>query len=446
VVGGLVLAPVVAYGVLVAINWRDQPPSADARRLEAMVAARAPVADAANGYVYMLGFAAPDGSDPLTLGTQRRAWLDRHVADARGKAMPGTDVDERAARAPAAKRLAEACAHGGPDCERLLQAEPDVLPAWRDAAAVPLARYAQLLTRRAWREVVPLDALAPMPLMQGALDAQTLYLLQTRELARAGDVAAVRQRLDADLEFWRVVLASSDVLITRMIASGAIERHFDLGNLALRALPHPGGDALPPSWSRPFSVRERSMMRAFAGEWRFADAALRASAAGAAQGAGTTPTRPRASLADRLSRPLLRVQATSNRYAATLVALGELSELPGDRLPAAVDARFAAWQRERTLWHAYNPIGNALASTGLEFALRDYLFRVADLEALRRAAVLAQSLRGAGVGGSDAARAIDATDLRNPYTGASFGWDARRSAVLIDGRARGSRSRHEVWL
>jgi hypothetical protein len=87
-----------------------------------------------------------------------------------------------------------------------------------------------------------------------------------------------------------------------------------------------------------------------------------------------------------------------------------------------------------------------LASTGLEYALRDYLFRVADLEGLRCGSVLAQSLRVAGVGAPDADRAIETADPRNPYTGASFGWDAARSVLLIDGRARGSRSRHEVWL
>jgi hypothetical protein len=335
------------------------------------------------------------------------------------------------------------------DCERALRADPDAFATWRAAEAVPLARYEALLERHAWRETLPRDALAPMPRFTDVLDAQQLYLLQTRELARAGDAAAVRRRLDADHAYWRVVLAASDTLITRMIAVAAVRRHFDLGNLALRALPvQRADDAVPPSWARPFSTAERSMSRALAGEWRFTDATLKASATGGKPGYGEAPASVPAGqrIQWAVSRPFLRVQATSNRFAARAAELAALSELPADRLPAAVDARFDEWDRQRTLWRAYNPLGNMLMSMGAEQGMRDYLFRGTDLEGLRRATLLAQSLRSRALADADIAAAVDTAALRDPYTGAALGWDAAPRAVVVSGNSRRADARREVML
>src|SRR5688572_6076521 len=52
---GLVGLAIGLYSIAVAINWRDQPPSADAVRFTAIHRDRPPVADQDNAFVYLMG-------------------------------------------------------------------------------------------------------------------------------------------------------------------------------------------------------------------------------------------------------------------------------------------------------------------------------------------------------------------------------------------------------
>ena len=67
--------------------------------------------------------------------------------------------------------------------------------------------------------------------------ASGLLLLQAKVLADDGDVAAASALLASDARFWRMVHASADSLITKMIAGAALRRHFEWGNLVLRGFP-----------------------------------------------------------------------------------------------------------------------------------------------------------------------------------------------------------------
>src|SRR5690606_18729266 len=112
-----------------------------------------------------------------------------------------------------------------------------------------------MLATTGWREEVPEDPAASLPAYQPALDAQKLHLLDARGHALAGDAEAVRDLLERDLVFWRQVLASSDMLITKMIAVAAAGRNFEFGSLAMRSLPPDRVDAaVPPSWRQPLTV------------------------------------------------------------------------------------------------------------------------------------------------------------------------------------------------
>lgn len=51
------------------------------------------------------------------------------------------------------------------------------------------------------------------------LDGQKLLLLNAKILAEHGDYVGAQSLLEEDLHFWRKVLESSDILITRMIAT-----------------------------------------------------------------------------------------------------------------------------------------------------------------------------------------------------------------------------------
>mgnify|MGYP001818940799 FL=1 len=69
-----------------------------------------------------------------------------------------------------------------------------------------------------------------------------------------------------------MVLGNSDSLISKMIATAAISRHFKMANLVIRNTPKSlTHEAVPPSWRNPIDAYERSMQRCYVGEWIFAD-------------------------------------------------------------------------------------------------------------------------------------------------------------------------------
>ena len=65
---GLFGLAILLYLVLLAVNWRDQPPSAAYHRLEQAVTARPKLPGRENAVVYTLGFSAPAGEDPARGG------------------------------------------------------------------------------------------------------------------------------------------------------------------------------------------------------------------------------------------------------------------------------------------------------------------------------------------------------------------------------------------
>ncbi len=72
-----------------------------------------------------------------------------------------------------------------------------------DLDALALRRYEALLTRRAWRDIVPLDVGAPLPEYNNVMHAQRLYLLQLAQAAMQGRTDDVRDGLSRDFAFWR---------------------------------------------------------------------------------------------------------------------------------------------------------------------------------------------------------------------------------------------------
>lgn len=445
-IGVLLVLAVLGYAALWMVNRHDQPPSPVALRLQHLLDARPAVAEADNGYVDALGLAAPRDQDPRALGRQRKAFLDALVIAAPtvvGFALPGRDIDYRALRTPQTVRLARACTHDGQACLDALARDPAALDDWLAADAWLLARYRAMLQRGAWRETPPIDIRAPLPAYAPLLDAQQLLLLDALRRARAGDVDGVRALLQDDLRYWRMVLASSDLLITKVIATAAIERHFMLGNLALRALPPAvAATAIPPAWRTPLSAPERSLLHALAGEWRLVGGAL-ASVGQASPAVDQQPLLER--IDSRLSAPLLKRQATLNLVASRFVAtdaraLRPYAELP--RLLAASDP--GSRPPLRALLHPYNPVGHVLAATSGDDSHLRYAVRVADLEGLRRVTLLATELR-AGDPASRAAR-LQASPWKDPYTGTGFGWDAATQALVVEGLAPGEHQRKRVPL
>ncbi|MCE7032901.1 hypothetical protein LY625_09800 [Lysobacter sp. GX 14042] len=403
----LVGLPALAYAGLVVINWNDEAPSAEARQLAAIYRDRPAVADADNGLVHLQALAEEAGAG------------------------------YRAARSAEVAALVDACSEAAA-CAEKLDADPEAFGQWLQTELGLLDGYRRMLAATGWSEEVPEDPVARLPSYQPAMDAQKLHLLDARRLALAGDAVAARDLLDRDLVFWRGVMASSDMLLTKMVAVAAAERNFEFGNLALAGLPPEQiAQAVPPSWRAPLTVAERSLFRAFGGEWRFTVGAMQQIHAGMQDEDQGRP-------GGRLSRPLLQEQATLNLAAASMVRLGRLSELPHAELGPAL--ALLGEEPAPPAFRLYNPVGSILQSLAPASLYSHYIARVSDLEGHRRAALLVAGLRGGGIGVDEAAAAVRDSPLRNPYDGSALEWDAASRSVVFNGLEAGERGRHAVLL
>lgn len=407
----LVALPAIGLLILVAINWRDQPPSADAERFDAMLRDRPALADSENAYVHLMRLTGP--GDPA-------------YRDARS-----VEVDALAVACQEVLRCADA-----------LEKHPGVLSGWLSSEKWLLDRYRSMLhASRGWREPVPDDLDAMFPAFGPARDAQKLHLLDAWERARAGDAEAVRDMLDRDLVFWRQVVASSDLLISKMVAADAVERNFEWGVMALRSLPAEAVDgAVPPSWRAPITLSERSLLRALGGEWNFMASTIRSAlvAPGEREDAGV--------LSSPLQRVFFQEQATRNLFAANLAGMGRVSERPYPELRDALDAVATGERGGTKTWlRAYNPVGAVLAAIPPP-AYVDYVARAADLEGRRRVALLAATLYAAVTPPAGVAQALAETPLRSPYDDAAFGWDEAEGSLVFQGLRSGEKGRYAIAL
>lgn len=410
IIGGLAGLLAIAYVALLAINRNDEAPSAAALQLESLADNRPALDDSRNAYVPLAGLASGH-------------------------------ANRRAARGAGVSAVVAACTEAAA-CEAALRAHPEAVSDWQASEPELLQQYARMLSADGWQQPVATDPSAPLVDFSPALEAQGLHLLSARQSAIAGDAAAVRDALDRDLAFWRRVMASSDLLLTRMVAVAAVERHFQLGQLALGELPAGLAlDAVPASWNQPLSDAERSLVRPVAGEWRLVRGGLMSTVAAddGANGVGWM---------SRLAQPLVQPQATLNLFAGNLVELGTLSTRPYPELAKRVRALGDAQDQTGIEFTVYNPIGSVLASSqaGSAPVYADYIARGTDLEGLRRAALLAATLRGQGVQPDAMQGAVRDATLRNPYDDAPFAWDAAAGAVVFEGLAQGGRGRHAVPL
>ncbi|HEY4560744.1 MAG TPA: hypothetical protein VIG54_08405 [Lysobacter sp.] len=419
---GLALLVALLLVLLLCINWNDRPPSAATQRLERVLAERPAVADEDNGFVYLLGMSVPRGENPAAWGVRRKAWLEAQTSGSkRPYVLPGP-----AAQADASSPRTDPCKDAAAACADALQADPAALDARIAENAWRLDRYEALLSRRGWLETIPAEPDMPFPQYQMALNAQRLFLLDTWRRARAGNAAAVRERLDRDARFWRGALASSDLLISKMVAVASLRRNFAFGSLALRELPADRVEAAtPPGWATPLSVEERSMLRAMAGEWRWSGNLMRRQA--------DAETRPQ--FGERLSNPVWKVQDSINRYADFIVSFAEATRAPYAQLGAAM-----AGTMPTSSFDLYNPVGAVLHSIA-PHSYPDYAFRVADLEGVRRSALAAAKLHADGVAPNDAPHALAAlpASLRDPYTGKPLQWDPGARAIGFAAQGRSGR-------
>jgi hypothetical protein len=420
---GIAGIAVLACLALLISRMRTQSSPDAVARLEQVYAGRTPVADANNGFLDVLGFSAPAGTDPNELGARRIAWLRKKRTDpANAGVAPDVErIELGAHRSPELVRVVFACkTDAARACVDAL-ARVTRASALNDLEPSLLERYDVLLGRSGWFESVA-DMGGTVPPFQNVIEAQRLLLIRLRDAAASRDTARIRATLGRDLAFWRGVLESSDILISKMIAVAAIRQHFTLGSYVLRDLP--AGDvveAIPAEWRTELSAPERSMLRVMAGEIVYAEGLL-------ARGYETESNVRRldtdqpATLLDRLFRRS-RIAASPRQelsdFADACLAVGEGFQVPLNQyvdVGAKIRARFS----DRKTF------GN----------FEQYALRVAGVEGMRRAALLTAQLRGRAVAASEVAASLRESSLRNPFDNEPFTWNSNQREVVYVGPER----------
>jgi hypothetical protein len=375
-------------------------------RLKQVFAERPVVADADNAFLDVYGFLSPADADAHEVGA-RRAKAKSASADPK---KPAFDTKEQ--RSQALSQVVDACrAAIARACASALERVKGEAPL-SGIEQLLLARYEVLLGRRGWSEIGVTDPMAPRVTYEGAIEAQRLFLIRLRNVAAAGDAAKVRAALGRDIAFWRMVLSSSNMLVSKMIALAAIRQHFTFGSFVLRDLPpERATEAIPAQWREEFTLQERSMLRALAGEIMFAEKVMQA-------GEGrmlVSPDPEPGGVFDKLAHRKNR-EPKLDEIADAYLSAAQAFQAPLHEYEAVAAKVHAEYARSRAGWD-----------------VSQYAERVGSAEGMRRAALLTVELRSQSVPVAGLPERLNSSPLRNPYNGQPFTWDAADQAIVFIG-------------
>jgi hypothetical protein len=154
-----------------------------------------------------------------------------------------------------------------------------------------------------------------------------------------------------------------------------------------------------------------------------------------------------AALEARLSRPFFQPQDTSNRFAEHYSEVARTLDVPLGQFAEAVRRVNELAERIATEAAADRSIYNVLGARQLTdvSSFAQYAARVADIEGVRRAALVAATLTASGVEATDVPAALVTAELRDPYTNRPFTWDAETRAIVFQGLATGERGEHSIY-
>lgn len=437
------------YLLALFINRNDKPPSAAAVRFEELVGKLPPVAEQDNGYVYFMGLSVDKESDPAVVGKQRISWAQAQLAKPPAPSevdFPGKNRDIHVERTPVIEQLLKQCVDADLACAHGLKNNEAKIAAWMEREKWFVERYIKLASFPAWRETLPYDSRIPGATYAGLYEGHRMLLLDAWQRAGRGDVAAVKKLLADDIQFWRRNIAQNDTLIAKMISAGALQRHFTWSNIILRRLPASRqAEAIPAEWRVPITDAERSMLRPFVGEWRYFMSEIRLAKVGMIRDQSESDDSLDATLQRNLAKNFLQVQATSNRQAARLAEISRMLSVDYAQLPAAVRSVRSLQEDVGMgfLEHGvYNVLGNVLAGAG-GWDTTKYALRIADLEGVRRVALLTADLRSQSVP-VEQMQAQLAKSAGSPYDGKPFSWNEGAQSVVFTGLGEGKFARTAV--
>lgn len=291
-----------------------------------------------------------------------------------------------------------------------------------------LQRYKRLLEYPVWREPFTKSYISILPYSE-AMNLNQLHGLFAWHVGQSGDPQRALDMLDQEAGFWRRVLAGSNTIIGRVIAAAALERNLQWTNAVLREAQPAHSLSVPKNWRQALTPEERDWRRAFAGEIRlladFSEWLV------AEEDASVLDV-----LMENLGAPLFQPTATLNYTTDRYHRVNQALSVPYRELTGAVD-RIRQQEREKLesngIFSAYNPVGHVLGRISAAHDTANYGLRITDLEGIRRMLLLAAELRANGIAAEDIQSEVDASEIRNPYTGAAFNWDADAVSFTFTG-------------
>jgi len=438
VVAGVFALLLLVVVTVVLVNRKDEPVSQAALKLRHIAESSEQVADGDNAYVYLLGYSARENADVRPESFARVKWFRDFFARSGPSELseyPGKDHVPSEASDPELKHLAALCKDDNRACADALERDPARIRTWVQRDAELIGRYEGLIEFTRWRELWPSDVRAPIPRFSQVAEGQRLMLLRAWLMAGQGDVKGCKRLLEQDLKFWRMTLGESSSLISKMIAAGAIERHFTMGNLVLRRLPPASVmAAIPENWREPMSFHETSMAKVMANEWKFSDQLIGPVAASNELQSMVWEFDSDILASGFLGRFLFQPQATSNANAERMLAVMTLFERDQKEMQSAAKEMLsteAFAQKGITELGIYNFTGALLLNLTEPDTFVKYGFRVANLEAIRRVAFLASQLRSARIESNKVAGELQKSGIRDPFDGRPFAWESTQANLVL---------------
>jgi hypothetical protein len=267
------------------------------------------------------------------------------------------------------------------------------------------------------------------------------YLLNRASIglrAHAGDTHAALLALQRDTRFWRMVMAESRTLFSKMLAVNNVRRNMQLLSEISDARALSAGDAkIARAILAPFNEAEFDFERPARDQFSYVQVIVNRMSASELLAAESMWW-------DLAARPLFQKNATLNFEYDRFSRMGKLSQASFPELATRMsyenlEKEFAA--PGMSLGSVYNPIGKVLASMSGVDGITNYLVRIRNLEPLRRLVSLQLSARERGIAGGKLEKFLAASHeaLRNPYNGEPAAWDAQnRSLYFMSLSERGS--------
>lgn len=355
----LLLFPLGTYVLLILINAKDEPPSVLVQSFGDAINQNEQLLSSNlenNGYIFALGFHAPQGTSPQQVGLKRLNDLQVHGVLAKFEstqtsfAVPPLPLD--ACFMP--QEAPQACLAELAKMDNLAQVLEE--QAWL------IERYQQMLALQQWQDTSASGAFGHDVVASRVLAGQKLYLLN---LYARVDILSAQQLADAlemDMKFWQQAASNSHKLITKLISHSAMVHHFRLGRLTIASL---GTDkqyaATPNSWQQGIPSSVTSLKNAKVGEWRYFKETL------AVKKAMDEDAGLNVKILSAILAPLMQTQDTLNRRAAMLEDYQSQSYCQLESSLAMIQA------------FAYNPVGKYILCTGTT-PIEQYQAPMAQLE------------------------------------------------------------------